>query len=349
MIENNDATIYNWIAKNWRDLIKPANIEIDEETASESYCKFICEPLESQYGVTIGNSLRRVILSSLQGTAVTAIKIEGVLHEFSAISNIVEDVTDIILNIKGVLFKKPNPKPVILEIDMTGPCVVTASDIGLVDSMEIMNPNHKICTITEGGSINMRLSVKTGRGYIQSEIHKDDTLGVGSIPIDAIFSPVKKVNFTVSNARVGQRTDFDKLVMEITTDGTVDPRDGIAYASKILKEHLQIFINFKEHDEPVEEEETSQEKEINQSLFKSVDELELSVRSANCLQNADIKHIGQLVQKTEIEMLKTKNFGRKSLKEIKEILTEMGLSLGMKIDWWSLDGPPPKSSSAPKK
>ncbi|MBN2723672.1 MAG: DNA-directed RNA polymerase subunit alpha [Deltaproteobacteria bacterium] len=340
---------YSWVAKNWRDMIRPQSIRPDDDSMTRSYGKFICEPLERGFGITLGNSLRRIMLSSLQGAAVTAVKIDGVVHEFSSIPNVVEDVTDMILNIKGVRFRKPNPKPVILNLNITGPARVTASDIELVDDMEIVNPNHHICTISEGGHLRMQLSVRTGKGYISAEIHKDSTLGVGSIPVDGIYSPIRKVNYTVSNARVGRRTDYDKLVLEIWTDGTIHPKDALSFSAKIMKEHLQIFISFDEQDEPVDDGEGSSESEINQFLFKSVDELELSVRSANCLQNANIKYIGQLVQKSEQEMLKTKNFGRKSLKEIKEILSEMGLTLGMKIDWWPADGPPPKGAGAPKK
>ena len=343
-----DSSVYDWIARNWRELIKPSQVKIDDESLTDFYGKFICEPLERGYGITIGNSLRRVLLSSLQGSAITSIKIDGILHEFTHIPNVVEDVTDIILNLKEVRIKKLNPKPVVLDLDVKGPAVVTASDIQMVDDMEIMNPHHKICTVSEGGHLKMKLAVKSGKGYVPSEVHKDSTLGVDSIPIDAIYTPIKKVNYTVTNARVRQRTDYDKLVLEVWTDGSVTPKDAVAYAAKIIKEHMQIFISFKELLEPVDESESSEEQEVNQYLFKSVDELELSVRSANCLQNANIKYIGQLVQKTEGEMLKTKNFGRKSLKEIKEILSSMGLSLGMTLDWWPIDGPPPKMPGSKK-
>lgn len=338
--------VYEWIAKNWRDLIKPTAIQVDEDSLTQRYGKFICEPLERGYGITLGNALRRVLLSSLQGAAVTSLKVDGVVHEFTSIPNVVEDVTDIILNLKAVRFKKPNPKPVVLTLEMNGPATVTASDIELVDDMEILNPNQHVCTISSEGSLRMEIVVQTGKGYVGAEIHKDQTLGVGSIPIDAIYSPVRKVNYTVTNARVGRRTDYDKLVFEVWTDGTIEPKDAVAYSAKILKELLQLFITFEEMNEPVDDGDMEQEQEVNQFLFKSVDELELSVRSANCLQNANIKYIGQLVQKSEVEMLKTKNFGRKSLKEIKEILTEMGLTLGMKLDWWPIDGPPPKAQGS---
>jgi DNA-directed RNA polymerase subunit alpha len=340
---------YDWIAKNWRDLIKPETLDIDENSLTKTYGKFICEPLERGYGITIGNSLRRVMLSSLQGTAITSIKVGEVVHEFATIPNVVEDVTDIVLNLKGVRFKKPNPKTVVLHLDIKGPAQVTASDIDLVDDMVILNPDHHVCTLSDDAHLKMEIVVQTGKGYVNAETHKDQTLGIGSIPIDAIYSPIRKVNYNVTNARVGHRTDYDKLVLEIWTDGTIEPKDAVAYSAKILREILQLFVTFEEQSEPVDDLEIDQETEVNQYLFKSVDELELSVRSANCLQNANIKYIGQLVQKTEVEMLKTKNFGRKSLKEIKEILTEMGLTLGMKIDWWPLDGPPPKGAGSKKK
>ncbi len=344
-----EQTVYSWMARNWRELIKPTTVKLDDDTRTAVYGKFTCEPLERGFGITLGNSLRRVMLSSLQGASITAVKIQNVLHEFSTVPNVVEDVAEIILNLKGVIIKKPNPKPVVLTLDIKGPHVVTASDIGLVDNIEIVNPNHYICTVSDGGRLRMELSVRSGRGYIPADVHKDDVLGVGSIPVDALYSPIVKVNYTVTNARVGQRTDYDKLTMEIWTNGTVEPKDALAYAAKILKEHLQIFISFDEQDEPSDAGDAGADSEINQYLFRSVDELELSVRSANCLQNANIKYIGQLVQKTESEMLKTKNFGRKSLKEIKEILAEMGLSLGMKIDWWPIDGPPPKQPGMSRK
>jgi DNA-directed RNA polymerase subunit alpha len=344
-----EQMIYTWTARNWRELIKPMSVRIDDDTRSAVYGKFTCEPLERGFGITMGNSLRRVMLSSLQGASITAVKIHNVLHEFTTIPNVVEDVAEIILNLKGVVIKKPNPKAVQLILDVKGPGVVTASDIQLVDNIEILNPAHYICTLSDGGRLRMEISVRSGRGYIPADVHKDEVLGVGSIPVDALYSPIIKVNYTVTNARVGQRTDYDKLTMEIWTNGTVEPKDALAYSAKIIKEHLQIFISFDEQDEPIESSESGPDSEINQYLFRSVDELELSVRSANCLQNANIKYIGQLVQKSETEMLKTKNFGRKSLKEIKEILAEMGLSLGMKIDWWPVDGPPPKQPGGSKK
>jgi len=336
----NPSPNINFFAKNWRDLIRPKLLEMDSESLTAEYGKFTCEPLERGFGITIGNSLRRVLLSSIQGAAVTAVKLDGALHEFTALPDVVEDVTDIILNIKDVLLRADDHRPRILRIDASAG-EVTAGDIELVDGVEVLNPAHHICTVASGGRLKMELMLRTGRGYVPADMHKDTGLGVGAVPIDAIFSPVKKVNYTVTNARVAQRTDFDKLTVEIWTNGAVKPEDALAFGAKILKEQLQIFINFDEPSEPTAEEKEDGAEELNTSLWKSVDELELSVRSANCLQNANIKYIGQLVQKTEADMLKTKNFGRKSLKEIKEILAEMGLALGMKIEGWPIDGPPP--------
>jgi DNA-directed RNA polymerase subunit alpha len=335
------ASSIQFFAKNWRDLIRPKMLEMDSESLSSTYGKFTCEPLERGFGITIGNSLRRILLSSVQGAAITAVKLEGALHEFTTLPDVVEDVTDVVLNLKEVLIKVVDHRPRVLHIDHSEEGLVTAGDIELMDGVEILNPAQVICTLSGNGRVRMELMVRTGRGYVPAEAHKDTGLGVGSIPIDAIFSPVKKVNYTVTNARVGQRTDYDKLTIEIWTNGAVRPEECLAFAAKILKEQIQIFINFDEPSEPSADERDDRHEELNTALWKSVDELELSVRSANCLQNANIKFIGQLVQRTETDMLKTKNFGRKSLKEIKEILAEMGLSLGMKIDGWPIDGPPP--------
>ncbi len=331
----------NFFAKNWRDLIRPKLLEMDSESLSADYGKFTCEPLERGFGITIGNSLRRVLLSSIQGAAITAVKIDGAVHEFTALPDVVEDVTDIILNLKDVLLRAEDHRPRIVRIDASGGGEVTAGDMELVDGVEVLNPAHHICTLASGGKLKMEMMVRSGRGYVPADMHKYTGLGIGAVPIDAIFSPVKKVNYTVTNARVAQRTDYDKLTMEIWTDGAVRPEDALAFGAKILKEQLQIFINFDEPTEPSADERDEGREELNTALWKSVDELELSVRSANCLQNANIKYIGQLVQKTEADMLKTKNFGRKSLKEIKEILADMNLALGMKIDGWPIDGPPP--------
>ena len=315
---------------NWRTLIRPRGVEIDTEKPP-TYAKLVARPLEKGFGITLGNALRRILLSSLQGTAVTAIQLDGVLHEFSTLDGVVEDVTELILNLKGVLIRMEGhePRTVILEKKGQGP--VLASDIQEVTGVEILNRDHQICTLARDGKIRAELTLKKGKGYVPAETNADPEAPIDTIPIDAIFSPIRKVNYTVGNARVGQRTDFDKLTMEIFTDGSVEPVDAMAYAAKILKEQLQVFINFTEEDEPLPGTQEEEEPQFNENLFKTVDELELSVRSANCLQNANIKYIYELVEKTEAEMLKTKNFGRKSLNEIKEILADMGLQLGMKL------------------
>jgi DNA-directed RNA polymerase subunit alpha len=321
-------------AKNWRDLIKPKTLEIEKETLGQTYGKFSCEPLERGFGTTLGNSLRRVLLSSLQGAAITAVKIDGALHEFQTLPDVVEDVTDIVLNLKEVLLKMEDTKPKVIRLDKEGEGKVTAGDISVVDGVKVLNPEQPIATLARGGKLHMELLVQMGRGYVPADRNKTATMSVGTIPIDALFAPVKKVNYIVTHARVGQQTDYDKLTIEVWTDGSVTPEDAVAFAAKIMKDQLSIFINFEETEEPIEETVSEEAAKMNENLDKSVDELELSVRSANCLQNANIRYIGELVQKTEAEMLKTKNFGRKSLKEIKEILAEMGLSLGMKLDGW---------------
>ena len=320
------------VARNWRELIRPKSVPVDQDSLTETYGRFVCEPLERGFGITIGNSLRRVLLSSLQGAAITAVKIDGALHEFTSVPDVVEDVTEIILNLKEVVVRAHSAKTQVVRIDKEGPCEITAGDIQVNDQIEILNPDHVICTVAKGGRFSAELTVNVGRGYVPAERNKAPGMAIGTIPIDALFSPIKKVNYTVTNARVGQVTDYDKLTLEVWTDGSVLPADAVAFAAKILKDQLTIFINFEEEEEPIEPEE--EEEPLNENLFRSVEELELSVRSANCLQNANIHLIGELVQKTEAEMLKTKNFGRKSLKEIKEILADMGLSLGMKIDNW---------------
>jgi len=326
---------------NWRDLIRPKNLVVDRESASDRYGKFFAEPLERGFGVTLGNALRRVLLSSLQGAAISAVRIDGALHEFTAIPDVTEDVTDIILALKEVLIKMHVQEPRVLKVDKRAPdkeeVEVTAKDLLGDDAVEILNPDHHICTIAPGGRLAMEVIVKRGRGYVPADRNKAPNMAVGWIPIDSLFSPVRKVSFNVTNARVGQVTDYDKLVMEIWTDGSVQPDDAVALAAKIMKEQLTVFINFEEEQEFALPEEKPTETKFNENLLRSVDELDLSVRAENCLQAANIKYIGDLVQKTEAEMLKTKNFGRKSLKEIKEVLAEMGLSLGMKLDNW-----PPK-------
>jgi DNA-directed RNA polymerase subunit alpha len=324
----------NVITRNWRDLIRPRGIHIEVESLTEFYGKFTAEPLERGYGITVGNSLRRILLSSLQGAAITALRIEGALHEFTTVSDVVEDVTEIVLNLKEVVLKAAMAKTYTVRIDKEGPGVVHGRDIQLVDGLQVLNPDHVIATLDKKGPLAMELTVNVGRGYVPAERNKTPAMSIGTIPIDSLFSPVRKVNYTVTNARVGQQTDYDKLTLEVWTNGSVKPQDAVAYAAKILKEQLSIFINFEEAEEAQYAPSGAEEEPLNENLFRSVDELELSVRSANCLQNANIQLIGELVQRTEQDMLKTKNFGRKSLKEIKEILANMGLSLGMKIDSW---------------
>jgi DNA-directed RNA polymerase subunit alpha len=322
------------MARNWRDLIRPKGIAIDTESAGNFYAKFTCEPLERGFGITIGNSLRRVLLSSLQGAAITAVRIEGALHEFTTVPDVVEDVSDIILNLKEVVFKAAAARTYTVRVDKEGPGPVYARDIQLVDGLSVLNPDHLVAVLDKKGPLSMELTVNVGRGYVPAERNKTPTMPIGTIPIDALFSPIRKVNYTIQNARVGQVTDYDKLTLEVWTNGSVLPQDAVAFAAKILKEQLSIWVNFEESEETSYQTVPGDEEPLNENLFRSVEELELSVRSANCLQNANITLIGELVQRTEQDMLKTKNFGRKSLKEIKEILANMGLSLGMKIDNW---------------
>ena len=324
--------------RNWETLIKPKAMEIEEETLTPTYGRFHVEPLERGFGITIGNSLRRILLSSLQGAAICAVRMKGVLHEFSTIYGVREDVTDIILNIKELLVKLHSDGPEVLHLKANKPGVVRARDIQTGSNVEILNPDHVIATLSEDGDLDMEMVVKRGRGYVPAERNREEGQPIGTVPIDALFSPIQKVNYTVTHSRVGQITDYDRLTMEIWTNGNVSPADALGYAAKILKEQLTVFINFDEEEAVPRAPEVQEPSKLNDNLFKSVDELELSVRSANCLKNADIRYIGDLVQKTEAEMLKTKNFGRKSLNEIKEILSEMGLSLGMKLENW----PPPE-------
>ena len=320
--------------ENWRSLIRPRRIEVDEKTHTRFYGEFTCQPLERGFGVTLGNSLRRVILSSIQGAAIISVKIEGVLHEYSTITGVKDDVTDIVLNLKEVRLKLHQDGPRIVHIDASEEGVITAGDIITDGTVEVLNPDHYITTLSGDAVFKAEMVVKMGRGYVPAKREVEPDQPEGTINIDALFSPVKKVNYTVTHARVGQVTDYDRLTLEIWTDGNILPEDAIAYSAKILKEQLNVFINFEEEEEKEEEHKEIEEKEkINENLHRSVDELELSVRSANCLKNAGIALIGELVQKSEAEMLKTKNFGRKSLSEIKEILAEMGLGLGMKVDF----------------
>jgi DNA-directed RNA polymerase subunit alpha len=317
---------------NWQELVMPEKVQV---TSNPSYAKFVCEPLERGFGITIGNSLRRIILSSLYGAAIVSVKFDSVMHEFSAIPGILEDVSEIILNLKEVRFRIADPEPKIVSIDASGEGEVTGGDIISADGKcEILNPKQHIASLSSKAVLKMEMKVQAGKGYSLAEANKDEDAPAGTIPIDAVFSPIKRVNYTVGNSRVGQRTDYDKLTMEIWTDGSILPEDAMAYSAKILKEQMSVFINFDEQLEPKPDKKTEEQNvpDFNENLYRSVEELELSVRSANCLKNADINKIYQLVSKTEAEMLKTKNFGRKSLNEIKEVLTEMGLSLGMKLE-----------------
>jgi DNA-directed RNA polymerase subunit alpha len=319
-----------------KDLIRPKRLEVEKETLTSFYGKFVAEPFERGFGITIGNSLRRILLSSLQGASITSVKIDGVLHEFSTIPGVKEDVTEIILNLKEVRLKLHTEGPKTIRVKTEGAKVLKAGDILTGDAVEILNPEHYIATLSRDGKLSMEMVVKMGRGYVPAERNKEESQAIGTIPIDAIFSPIKKVNYTVTNARVGQITDYDKLTLELWTDGSLNPEEAVAHASKILKDQLSIFYTFEEEEETeiaIPEGQEESEK-LNENLFRSVDELELSVRSANCLKHANIKLIGDLVQKTEAEILATKNFGRKSLNEIKDILNEMGLTLGMKLENW---------------
>jgi DNA-directed RNA polymerase subunit alpha len=322
------------ISKNWQELIKPEKLNIASGDTPNSVATIIAEPLERGFGMTLGNSLRRVLLSSLQGAAITSIQIDGVLHEFSSINGVREDVTDIILNIKGIALRMSaeGSKRVILH--KQGPGVVTAGDIQTVGDMEVLNPELVICTLDQGAEFRMELVVTTGKGYVPAERNRLEDAQIGVIPIDSLFSPVKKVSYRVENTREGQILDYDKLIMTIETNGTLTPEDSLAYAARILQDQLSVFINF---DEPRKEEaaaSSAPQLPFNPALLKKVDELELSVRSANCLKNDNIVYIGDLILKTEGEMLRTPNFGRKSLNEIKEVLAGMGLHLGMEVVGW---------------
>jgi len=321
--------------KGWIEVIKPDKLEIEEDSHTPFYGKFICKPLEKGFGITIGNALRRVLLSSIPGAAIVSVKIDGVFHEFSTIPGVLEDVTEIILNLKQVRLKLYSESPCTVRIEKEGEGEVKAGDIITGGLAEVMNPNHHIATLTKDGRLRMEMVVKMGKGYVPAERNVEEEQPIGVIPTDAIFSPVKKVNFVVRNTRVGQITDYDKLILEVWTDGTITPEDAIAEGAKILREQLDIFIKGKEdkREEEVEQKAEGEEEDLslNENLYKSVDELELSVRALNCLKNANIFTIGELVQKSDSEMLKTKNFGRKSLNEIKTVLAQMGLGLGMKL------------------
>ena len=319
------------IQKNWQELIKPNKIEFSSK--GRTLTTLVAEPLERGYGLTLGNALRRVLLSSLRGAAVTAVQIDGVLHEFSSIAGVREDVTDIVLNIKEIAIKMEGDGPKRMVVRKQGPGAVTAGDIQTVGDVEILNPDHVICTLDEGAEIRMEFTVDTGKGYVPAERNRSEDAPIGLIPVDSLYSPVKKVSYKVENTREGQVLDYDKLTMSIETNGAVSGEDAVAFAARILQDQFGLFVNF---DEPQKEVATEAVTELafNPALLKKVDELELSVRSANCLKNDNIVYIGDLIQKTEAEMLRTPNFGRKSLNEIKEVLAAMGLHLGMEVQDW---------------
>jgi DNA-directed RNA polymerase subunit alpha len=320
----------------WKGFQKPKRLEVERETLTDTFGRFTAQPFERGFATTVGNALRRVLLSSIEGAAITAVRVEGVLHEFSPIPGAMEDTTDLILNLKRVPLKMHVEHPKTLMLKTSVPGEVRAKDITPDPDIEILDPEAYIATLAAGSTLSVEMRVKQGRGYVSADKNFDEDLSIGWIPVDSVHSPIKKVNYFVENARVGQATDYEKLTMEVWTNGAVSPRDAVGLASKLMKDHLTIFINIEEEEEepaevPAEMSEADRE-EWWEKLNKSVDEMELSVRSYNCLKNANIRTIGELVQKTEAEMLKTKNFGRKSLNEIKEILGSMGLSLGMKLD-----------------
>ena len=326
---NTDGRI---ISKNWTEIAQPKRMKFERETLNESYGKFFLEPLEPGFGTTIGHSLRRIMLSSIRGATVFAVQVEGVSHEFGNIPGVFEDVIEILLSIKELQIEQFSDEIVEMELIGEGPCVLTGADIGTFEKARILNPETKIATLEENATISMTIYTRINKGYVTSEENQKEDLPVGTIYLDANHSPIRRVKYEVENAMVEQRTDYDRLVMELWTNGSVRPQDSLAYAAKILKEHTEVFINFDENSPEEETEEETQILDLNENLWRSVSELELSVRSINCLQNAKIETIGDLVQKTEQEMLKTKNFGRKSLNEIKEILVAMGLSLGMELE-----------------
>jgi DNA-directed RNA polymerase subunit alpha len=321
------------IEKNWQELKKPESTDVVIQEENPNKATITVEPFERGFGVTVGNALRRVLLSSLQGAAITSIQVHGVLHEFSSVPGVREDVTDIVLNLKGVAISMSVEGPKRLRLNAQGPCTVTAQMIHIVTGVDIMNPDHVICTLDQGAELNAELTVETGLGYVPSSVHRSEDSPIGLIPIDAIYSPIRQVAYKVENTRVGQRTDFDKLILTLETDGSIRPDDAVAFAARILQDQLQPMINFEEPSTAAQIEEPD-DIPFNRHLLKKVDELELSVRSANCLKNDNIVYIGDLVQKTEPEMLRTPNFGRKSLNEIKEVLRSMTLELGMDVPNW---------------
>lgn len=323
----------NVISKNWQELIKPTKLNITAGKDPNRIATVVAEPLERGFGLTLGNALRRVLLSSLQGAAVTAVQIDGVLHEFSSIAGVREDVTDIVLNIKEVAIRMESEGPQRMVIRKEGPGVVTAGDINVVGDIEILNPDLVLCTLDEGAEIRMEFTVNIGKGYVAADRNRPEDAPIGLIPVDSLYSPVKKVSYKVENTREGQVLDYDKLTLTIETEGSLTPEDALAYSARILQDQLSIFVNFEEPEKEVVQEQVP-ELAFNPALLKKVDELELSVRSANCLKNDNIVYIGDLIQKTEAEMLRTPNFGRKSLNEIKEVLAQMGLHLGMEVANW---------------
>ena len=324
------------IHKNWAELIKPTQLDVRPGNDPTRSATLIAEPLERGFGLTLGNALRRVLLSSLQGAAITSVQIDNVLHEFSSVAGVREDVTDIVLNLKGVAIRMEVEGPKRLSISAKGPGVVTAGDIAESNGIEVLNKDHVICHLDDGADFFVELTVNTGKGYVSADKNKPEDAPIGMIPIDAIYSPVKKVAYDVQPTREGQVLDYDKLTMKIETDGSVTPEDAIAYAARILQDQLSIFVNFEEPESAMRHDDEDG-LEFNPLLLKKVDELELSVRSANCLKNDNIVYIGDLIQKTEAEMLRTPNFGRKSLNEIKEVLSSMGLHLGMDVEDWPPD------------
>lgn len=324
------------IYKNWRSLIKPRRVEVENETRSETYAKIVIKPLESGFGMTLGNALRRILLSSLQGAAPTAVRFDGVLHEFSTIPGVQEDVTNILLNLKKGRFKLLENEHAVINLTKEGPGEVKLGDFETGGHVDILNPDLVIAHLGEEGKIKMEVEIEMRKGYVLADDNKDEEAPLGTIFMDANFSPILRCNYTVTDARVGQVTDYDRLNLEVWTNGSITPEDAVAFAAKIFKDQVQVFISFDESEEPeILEIKDIPQRQFNENLNRRVDELELSVRSANCLQNANIRFIGELVQKSESEMLRTKNFGRKSLNEIKEILTEMGLGLGIKIEGWA--------------
>ncbi|MBI2261172.1 MAG: DNA-directed RNA polymerase subunit alpha [Caulobacterales bacterium] len=322
------------IERNWQELIRPEKPQIEAGSDPLRKARLVAEPLERGFGVTLGNALRRVLLSSLQGAAVTAIQIDGVVHEFSSLEGVREDVVDIVLNIKQLALRMHAEGPKRMTLRATGPGPVTAGQIDVPSDIEVLNPDHVICTLDDGASVRMELTVQNGKGYVASEFNRPEDAPIGLIAVDALYSPVKRVAYRVEPTRQGQSLDYDKLVLEVETNGAVSPVDAVAYASRILQDQLQIFITFDEPKKAVEAADGKPDLPFNPALLKKVDELELSVRSANCLKNDNIVYIGDLIQKTEGEMLRTPNFGRKSLNEIKEVLATMGLSLGMDVPNW---------------